>query len=178
MPVGFAQKLGRRRLLVGGSALVAGVALAGCTPVTPEASTATPPPPTPDAAIPAAGQPAAPIATAGSGELSLDEFLALSSQLTAFPTTDLSRDLASLYLGSLQAVAPPEDLRALATATDSGPLGDTLINYWYSGVYETPNGPAVATYTDALAWKSVGYTPAPTVCRGETGYWSEAPQAD
>jgi D-sorbitol dehydrogenase-like protein len=145
--------------------------LGGCVPTRPATSAGTPP-----ATAGSVAESTQSPSESPSSELSLDEFIALSSKLTGFAAADLSRDLAPLYLGSLQVIAQPEDLRELAGATKPSPLGDKLIDYWYSGVYDTPNGPAVATYTEALAWKSVGYTSAPTVCGGETGYWSRAPQ--
>jgi len=163
--------VGRRAFLASLSALTVGAALTGCVP----------PGPTPAVGEHGAATPAPNTAarrvepSPSSTSLTLDEFLAISAQLTGFPASALDPHLATLYLASLRTAGDPTALRAVGATTAPSPLADAVIRCWYSGIYDTPNGPAVATYTDALAWRAVGYTTAPTSCHGATGYWAEPP---
>jgi hypothetical protein len=130
---------------------------------------------------------------------SVDEFLRLSAVLTGVNVQDLNPDLGRLYLESLQArpnlaitladlydqagfrsSAPPQSLDALAKSGvlaqgQLRSLADKIVEYWYTGLSETDSGPAVATFTDALAWKVLPWTKPPSFCGGAMGYWSEIP---
>jgi hypothetical protein len=55
-------------------------------------------------------------------------------------------------------------------------LADKIIEYWYSGVYDTADGgQAVATFADALVWRAVRYTKPLTLC-GAPGFWAVPPE--
>jgi Membrane bound FAD containing D-sorbitol dehydrogenase len=129
---------------------------------------------------------AAQLKAATSG-LSLAEFMALSRWLTEVP--DLSAELGRLYLDSLQRGAPGDSgLDALLDdpgfRTGAPPKGAkpvagtslTVLKLWYTGLYDAPDGrPAVAGYIDTLAWRAVGYTAAPSECKGATNQWADPP---
>lgn len=191
----------RRQLLRGVLAAGAAAALAGCgvaTTGSPAAEIAPFPPWHP--ALPSPQPPAAdqgPAPTPTPAGLPLEAFLALSSLLTGID--DLNPQIGQVYLQSLtadqQAVVSLADLYAQAGFTgESAPaaieeaaqtgifdreetrsLADKIIEYWYSGVYDTPDGEqAVATFADALVWRAVRYTKPLTLC-GAPGFWSVAP---
>ncbi len=128
----------------------------------------------------------------------LPAFLALSAVLTG--VAGLSPSLGSVYLASVQAnpelgpdllrlleaggfadASSPATLEALEAMgllaeEPAAAVADKVIEYWYSGVYDTADGEqAVATFVDALAWQAITYTKPLTIC-GTPGYWSEAPE--
>jgi hypothetical protein len=132
--------------------------------------------------------------------LSVGEFLRLSAVLTGVDIQELNPDLGRLYLESLQArlnlditlaelyertgfrsSAPPQSLDAVAQSgvlaqEHARTLADKIVEYWYTGLYETDSGLAVATFTEALAWKVLPWTKPPSFCGGAMGYWSERPK--
>jgi hypothetical protein len=191
----------RRHLLCGMAAAGVTAALAGCG----IPSTATPEPviapflpwhpllPSPQApgAVEAAATPVP-------GGISLAEFLALSSLLTGIDNLDpqigqiylqslaasdqFEVSLSDLYaqMGFTEASAPASIEEAAQGAVfereASRTLADTIIEYWYSGVYDTPEGEqAVATFADALVWRAVRYVKPLTLCAAP-GFWALAPE--
>jgi D-sorbitol dehydrogenase-like protein len=114
-------------------------------------------------------------AAAGHAPVSLDEFLALSTLLTG--VKDLDAEHGRLYLASLSATEA-RDLAVLARtrALDTA-VAAKIVECWYTGIYDSPTGPRVATYIEALAWTTLGFTKAPSVCGGGVGYWADAPPA-
>lgn len=195
----------RRAFLRGVLATAAGTVLAACAPrgvadrplaqpyntATPARILASPPAPGTGTALPEAGTPAP-------GSLSLEQFLMLSTVLTGIPNLDPV--VGNVYLESLQAsgefdvtlgelyeqagfaaASPPSTVTELeeagifrqeATAT----LADKIIEYWYTGVYTTPEGEQmVATFVDALAWKALHFTKPNSIC-GSPGFWEERPE--
>jgi len=135
-------------------------------------------------------------------DVGLDEFMRISRVLTGFD--DLSdesvgqeylealrnrpgggRRLVELWrLGSFEGPEPPASIDDLAAhgvydLPAMAELTDTITGNWYSGMYVTPNGEQrVATYTGALAWRTLGYRPAgPSACGGAFGHWAEVPPA-
>ena len=56
-----------------------------------------------------------------------------------------------------------------------------LMAAWYSGVFDTmaDGKPTqkVATFTEALVWDAMTYSKPFAECGGETGYWSDPPEA-
>ncbi|MCB9160371.1 MAG: hypothetical protein H6644_11010 [Caldilineaceae bacterium] len=132
----------------------------------------------------------------GAPDERLAAFLALSSLLTGVDR--LSPELGRLYLQSLDADAatgatvtrlldaagmrsetPPATLDAL-TATgifDQEPLNrlaKQVAKLWYTGIYTNDAGEEiVATYVDALAWRTLRFTKPRTIC-GYPGFWAEA----
>jgi len=88
--------------------------------------------------------------------MSFDAFMALSKSLTGID--DLDAEHGRLYFASL-----------------SHPADSAILQCWYTGMYESPAGPRVATYSEALAWTTLGFTKAPTLCGGAVGYWGDKP---
>ena len=137
------------------------------------------------------------VAGAVHAPITLDEFVALSTLLTG--VKDLDAEHGRLYLSSLSAADardlavlhdraglrgafPPATLDALARtgALDTAAaraVTATIVECWYTGVYDSPGGPRVATYIEALAWTTLDFTKAPSVCGGGVGYWADAPPA-
>jgi D-sorbitol dehydrogenase-like protein len=129
--------------------------------------------------------------------VSLDEFMALSTLLTG--VKDLKTEHGRLYLTSLSAAAardlavlydragfrsaaPPATLDALARTgaletSAARAVTAKIVECWYTGVYDSPAGPRVATYLEALAWTTLGFTKAPSICGGGVGFWADAPPA-
>lgn len=113
---------------------------------------------------------------AADGGLGVDGFLALSAMLTGKPAASLDKDVAATLLGGFIATGQGDALKHLAAdpASDKE-LGDAIVAAWYSGVYSTGKGEAVATFNDALLWQTLSFTKPPGNCGGETGYWSQPP---
>jgi len=108
-----------------------------------------------------------------------DQFLALSKSLTG--TSDLDPDVARTLLGGFLAAGYGSALAALATGDGAtNPVTRDLVNAivaaWYSGVYDTGQGQAVATFHQALVWSALSFTKPFGECGGETGYWADPPQ--
>lgn len=193
---GFSRRTFLRSAAAGGVTL----ALAGCGVATPTQRQADLAPfpqwhpilPSPQAATPG------PAATPAPGAIGLDAFLALSALLTGID--NLNPQVGQIYLNSLAAsqefdvslaelyeqagftaaAAPAtiEELeqRGIFAQEATRTLADKIIEYWYSGVYDTPDGEqAVATFADALVWRAVRYTKPLTVCAAP-GFWALAPQ--
>jgi hypothetical protein len=137
---------------------------------------------------------------AAAPDVELDEFMRISRVLTGFD--DLANETVGReYLQALQSRAGGARLlielwrlggfqgRELPASIDDlaargvydqpalAELADTITRNWYSGQYLTPDGEQrVATYTDALAWRTLGYRPAgPSACGGAFGHWAERP---
>ncbi len=191
-----------RRAFLGGLLAAGGAGLlAACAPGQPFAGPYNTATPAQVLASPRAaeGTPAAEEGTPpAEGELGLQQFLALSAVLTG--VDNLSPDEGRVYLQALRASdefdvpldelyrqagfeddAPPtaiEDLEAQGVfeSEASSTLADTIIEYWYTGVYTTPEGEqAVATYVDALAWKALAFTKPNSIC-ASPGFWEERPE--
>jgi hypothetical protein len=194
------QGISRRTLLRGAAGGAVGLVLGACGVATPSQRHAdlapfpqwhpllpSPQPPGPGPAV-----------TPTPGGISLDAFLALSSLLTGID--NLNPQIGQVYLDSITAgdqfditlaelyqqagytesSAPQgiEDLeqRGLFEQEAARTLADKIIDYWYSGVYDTPDGgQAVATFADALIWRAVRYTKPLTLCAAP-GFWALAPQ--
>lgn len=147
------------------------------------------------------GSPAAGTAppTAAAGSVTLEQFMRMSQVLTAFDDlndtsngetylaalnrqTELGTALGELWEqggfadGQAASVA---DLEAAGVYDDAtlAELADTITRYWYTGIYDTgPDTVEVATFTQALAWRTLGYRQTgPTTCTGAFGSWATAP---
>jgi hypothetical protein len=189
------RQITRRRLLTLSAAGLASSLLAACGGDTHPTDTPS------SVGSPAAGATATTAASpsGATGAVSLDQFMQMSRVLTAFPDLN-DTTIGQLYLDSLTAQrqlggrlgalytagnfggATPTsiaDLTARGVYDDEGlaTLADTITSYWYSGIYLSgPDQPTVATYTNAVAWQTLGYRPAgPSSCGGAFGYWNNAP---
>jgi hypothetical protein len=131
-------------------------------------------------------------------ESELSSFLTLSALLTG--VDDLDPALGQIYLQSLQAnpessgalgqlfeqafggsstaAATLEDLESRGIFQNDGTrtVADKITQYWYTGVYEQEGEQVLATYVDALAWKTLFFTKPMSVC-GSYRFWTEPPEA-
>lgn len=112
--------------------------------------------------------------------VSLDEFVRLSERL--LDRTGLERDLAATYLKAL--LANPAQAAQLSllirnagrTSTPAQvALENTIIEWWYTGIYALDSAPMLATHTNALMWGALGMA-APGTCAGAFGAWSRPPR--
>jgi hypothetical protein len=171
--------------------------LVACAPRTSGLIDATGPQATPQIVLPSPMPPAGTATALPEPDgLPLEAFLQLSAVLTGI--SNLSPLLGQLYLQSLQASTQFQitlvDLYEQAGFRNASPtieeleenglfdqeptrqLADKIIEYWYTGIYDTPEGEqAVATFVDALAWQTLTFTKPLTLC-GAPGFWSEAPE--
>jgi hypothetical protein len=121
-----------------------------------------------------------------SGGPFLDDFMRLSTALTDH--AGLDKELGQVYLDALLHTPQDEDdLTSLLTGLEEGelhayvreespPIAREILLAWYTGHYPTMSGPKVATFTQALAWRALGYTTAPSLCGGTMGHWGDKPQ--
>jgi len=102
--------------------------------------------------------------------------MALSGQLTGRPATELDRDMGSVIWQAFVDRDLSSQLAQLAkSGKDDSELAGEIIIAWYSGICMTAAGPAVASHTRALLWKSAPFLHPWGTCGGPTGYWSEPP---
>lgn len=128
------------------------------------------------AAIAAAGAAGFPSALYAQANITLDQFIALSERLTQ--THDLDPGVARTLLGGFLATGNGAALAQLAKKRDEhGPVANAIVAAWYSGIYETGKGRAVASPERALLWTVLTFTKPPAFCGGETGYWANPPEA-
>jgi hypothetical protein len=109
--------------------------------------------------------------------ITVDQFRALSARLTGAAVSDLDPTMAGKLLEGFVAMGRGPALARLAAnpGAGTGSLADAIVAAWYSGTYDTPAGPAVAGFTDALLWNALDFTKPPGVCGGETGHWADPP---
>ncbi|MCB1487089.1 MAG: hypothetical protein KDJ88_06480 [Bauldia sp.] len=127
-------------------------------------------------AVAAAGAAGFPAAVFAQADITVDQFLALSRKLTG--TTSLDATVARTLLGGFLATGHGAELRGLVgeAFTSFTPLADAIVSAWYSGVYDTGKGQAVADFTGALVWDAMSFTKPFAECGGETGYWADPPE--
>jgi hypothetical protein len=110
--------------------------------------------------------------------VSLDQFLRISNRLLGID--DLDWNTAGKFLEGLRASGREAVLGRFVNGVDTSSeaarnLANDIVASWYSGIYETGNGPAVATYNEALMWRALGFTKPLASCGGPTGYWNSPP---
>ena len=120
--------------------------------------------------------------------ISATHFANLSQTLTGFTYND--PQVAASLLRALAADVGGATLSRIATIASTTPadqLGEALrtakldvaaarvVTALYSGVVQTPKGPVVLTYYEALAWQAVPWTKPNAMCGGATDYWASAP---
>lgn len=127
------------------------------------------------AAIAAAGAGGFPAALFAAAPVTLEQFMALSARLTQ--AGDLDPAIGEKYLGGFLASGQGEGLAQLAAGGSVPELAAAIVAAWYSGVYETGRGEAVAGFDQALLWRAMGFTKPFADCGGETGYWSKPPES-
>ncbi len=55
-------------------------------------------------------------------------------------------------------------------------LSQTIVDWWYTGVYTVAGKPRLATHTGALMWSAMEL-PAPGTCAATFGAWSKPPRS-
>jgi hypothetical protein len=131
------------------------------------------------AAIATAGAAGFPASLYAASSISVEQFAALSKTLTH--SGDLDPDVARTLLGGLLATGHEADLATLiadpAGATGkNAQLANAIVGAWYSGVYSTAGGQAVASFDGALLWSAMTFTKPFGECGGDMGYWSDPPK--
>jgi len=130
------------------------------------------------AAITSAGAGGFPSALFAQASVSAEQFLALSEKLTG--RQGLGSDVAKTLLGGFLATGYGDALAELvkqeAEFTSHTELANAIVAAWYSGLYDSGSGEAVATFSDALVWDALTFTKPWAECGGETGYWGGPPE--
>jgi hypothetical protein len=128
------------------------------------------------AAIAAAGPAGFPSELFAQTGLTADEFLSLSERLTG--VEDLDPDAANTLLGGFVATGRAPALADLARLdpVPASPLADAIVAAWYSGLYDSGQGTAVADFNGALVWNALGFTKPFGNCGGDLGYWADPPE--
>ena len=114
---------------------------------------------------------------------------ALSKPLTGFAYDDAalaSRMLAAMEsafgadalarIVSIASSTPPASVAGALRAAQLDGVATKVIVALYSGIVDTPAGPVVFAYEDALAWQAVPWTKPNAACGGPTDYWASAPE--
>jgi hypothetical protein len=125
------------------------------------------------AAIAAASASGFPAALFAAAPVTLPQFMALSVRLTE--AADLDTGIGEKFLGGFLASGQGAALAGLVAGVSEPELESAIIAAWYSGVYDTGQGKAVASFEQALLWKALTFTKPPSDCGGEMGYWSQPP---
>lgn len=126
------------------------------------------------AAIAAAGAAGFPAALFAGAPVTLDQFMALSAKLTE--AGDLDPAIGEKYLGGFLASGQSEGLAKLVAGGSAPELAAAIVAAWYSGIYDSGKGEAVAGFEQALLWRAMSFTKPFADCGGETGYWSRPPE--
>lgn len=121
--------------------------------------------------------------------LTLDRFMAVSSQLCGLPLA--SRTMGADILALLSHEFQPYRMVALANTVQSSHVEDLnfritgsgldelsrrLVAAWYSGIVRTKNGgERLLSYTEAAGWAATGYAKPPTYC-SVFGEWADPPE--
>jgi hypothetical protein len=125
------------------------------------------------AAIAAASASGFPAALFAAAPVTLPQFMTLSARLTE--AADLDTGIGEKFLGGFLASGHGAALAGLVAGASEPELESAIIAAWYSGVYDTGRGKAVAGFEQALLWKALTFTKPPSDCGGEMGYWSQPP---
>jgi len=131
------------------------------------------------AAIAAAGAGGFPATLFAEGAITVDQFLGLSEQLTEAKGLDpgVAKTLLGGFLATGNGAALAEMVADEKTFASHTELANAIVAAWYSGIYDTGKGQAVADFTGALLWTALDFTKPWAECGGDTGYWAEAPKS-
>lgn len=112
----------------------------------------------------------------------------LSRALTGYALQDVAT--ANELLAALRAAVGADALRRIATLAAVIPASELtnelrtaglarqaeiVVTALYTGVVDTPKGPRVLTYDNALIWQALPWTKPNMVCGGVTNYWADPP---
>ena len=110
--------------------------------------------------------------------VTLDAFVELSERLLG--RAKLDREIAQIYLNAINADPDTAITLAILAQMNGNPtpeqaaLSQTIVEWWYTGVYTVKGKPQLATHTGALMWPALGM-PAPGTCAAPFGAWSKPP---
>jgi hypothetical protein len=112
--------------------------------------------------------------------VSLAEFMELSQRLVG--RSKLDPEVGQIYLNALLADRDNAIYLATLVQMNGNPtpeqrvLSQTIVEWWYTGVYTVDGKPRLATHTGALMWSALDM-PAPGTCVGPFGAWSKPPRS-
>jgi hypothetical protein len=78
-------------------------------------------------------------------------------------------------IAALAASTPPEQLDAALKSAGLENAAEVVVVALYSGTVDTPKGPVVISYDQAIVWQACGWTKPNGFCGGSTNYWATAP---
>ena len=112
--------------------------------------------------------------------VSIAEFMELSQRLLGRPKLD--PEVGQIYLDAL--LADRDNAIHLATLVqmngnptpEQRVLSQTIVEWWYTGVYTVDGKPRLATHTGALVWSALDM-PAPGTCAAPFGAWAKPPRS-
>ena len=112
--------------------------------------------------------------------VSLAEFLELSERLLG--RSKLDPEVGQIYLNALLADRDNAIYLATLVQMNGNPtpeqrmLSQTIVEWWYTGVYAVDGKPRLATHTGALVWSALEM-PAPGTCAAPFGAWAKPPRS-
>lgn len=136
-------------------------------------------------------------------DVSLDEFIQLSSVLIGFDASQLDKNNAQKYLTSITTVPPSTstmgelytkfglspgkpvnldtDVSVALTNEEDIKLAKAIVQYWYAAEYRTTNtsvnyGLVVTNFNESLGWAATVYGSPESECHGATNSWATPPQ--
>ena len=128
------------------------------------------PPVLAQAAMPAAHFSALSTSVAGSAYADPKVASAMLRALTQAVGIDKLARLAKIALST-----PPAQLNAGIASVGLVAQAETVVAALFSGIVDTPGGPRVISYDQALVWQALAWTKPNAFCGGETNYWASAP---
>ena len=142
------------------------------------------------AALAASGWMPAGLAQTASNAMSSARFAALSSGMTSFTISDpvvanrLIRALSAnvgadklVQLATLAATVAPAQLGDALKAAGLERAAAVVVAALYTGTVDTPKGPIVISYDQALVWQACAWTKPNAECGGMTNYWVDPPSS-
>lgn len=106
----------------------------------------------------------------------LDNFLALSAQLTGRGVDSLNRDMANAIFMALRQQGKLAQVMALFDDDNADQeLAAEVLKAWYCGQLPGSSQTTVIGFSQVLTWDAAPFLHAPGMCGGATGYWALPP---
>ena len=120
-----------------------------------------------------------PLRASAQDAITVDQFRALSAQLTGVAVMELDATAAGKLLAGFISMGRGGELARLAAGRRGtrGTLANDIVAAWYSGRYMTRAGAAAIDLRNALVWNALHFTKPRGECGGVTGYWAEPYQS-
>jgi hypothetical protein len=108
---------------------------------------------------------------------SLDQFIALSNEVTGQPTLDsgMGKSILDAFVAAGQGGEIATLLGDPAPERSQLMIANSVVAAWYSGLSPLPGARQVTGFNEALIWNALSYTKPWGSCGGEIGYWGEPP---